>query len=95
LNNIDEYLLIHHQEEQQEPYKDAFSSFMYGLKAEETRRQWPKRLKKFLDFGIDPKLTIEQQSSIFYEKASKNEKWAYSILKNLSRIKKKELQKEK
>lgn len=71
--NIDEYLLI---QEQQEHQHDPFLSFMYGLKAEETRRQWPKRLKKFLDFGVDPKLKVEQQSSIFYEKASKNEKWA-------------------
>jgi fructosamine-3-kinase len=72
--NIDEHLLIQEQEQQQQ--HDALSSFMYGLKAEETRRQWPKRLKKFLDFGIDSTLTIEQQSSIFYEKASTNEKWA-------------------
>jgi integrase len=70
---------------------------MYGLKAEETRRQWPKRLKKFLDFGIDPKLTIEQQSSIFYEKASKNEKWAILylekfILNQKERVAKKEIE---
>jgi hypothetical protein len=46
------------------------------LKAPETRRQWPARLKQFFDFGINPKLDLQKQAEIFYEKASSNEKWA-------------------
>lgn len=29
---------------------NAYSSFLLGLKAPETQRQWPKKLKFFLDF---------------------------------------------
>lgn len=29
---------------------NAYSNFLLGLKAPETQRQWPKRLKFFLDF---------------------------------------------
>jgi hypothetical protein len=29
---------------------DSLSNFMYALKAPETRRQWPRRLKPFFDF---------------------------------------------
>jgi hypothetical protein len=29
---------------------DYLSNFMYALKAPETRRQWPRRLKPFFDF---------------------------------------------
>jgi hypothetical protein len=72
VQNIDEYLLISAKEDHH-----PFSSFMYGLKAPETKRQWPKRLKIFFDFGIDPKLEIKEQSSIFYQKAKQDEKWAY------------------
>ena len=49
---------------------------MYGLKALETRRQWPARLKKFFDFGINPKLDLHKQAIIFYDKVSSNENWA-------------------
>lgn len=34
--------------EEQEYY--PLSQFMYDLKAHETRRQWPQRLKMFFDF---------------------------------------------
>jgi integrase len=70
----DEHLLI--LQNQEENKEDPFSSFMYGLKAAETRRQWPARLKKFFDFGINPKLETKKQAAIFYEKASSNENWA-------------------
>ena len=29
---------------------NPLSQFMYSLKAPETRRQWPQRLKRFIDF---------------------------------------------
>ena len=64
------------QDPEEEDKKDPYSSFMYGLKALETRRQWPARLKKFFDFGINPKLDLQKQATIFYEKVSSNENWA-------------------
>ena len=70
-----EHLLIL-QDQEEENKKDPLSSFMYGLKAPETRRQWPARLKKFFDFGINPKLDLQKQAAIFYDKTSSNEKWA-------------------
>ena len=36
------------QTEQQE--EDPMAVFLYALKAAETKRQWPNRLKMFLDF---------------------------------------------
>jgi hypothetical protein len=40
-------------------------SFMYVLRAKETIRQYPKRLKIFFDCGLDFKLSLEEQSIFF------------------------------
>jgi len=38
-----------------------FDTFQFALKAEESKRQYPRRLKMFLDFGIDPKIQLREQ----------------------------------
>jgi hypothetical protein len=70
------------QEKQQEEDKqehheiqDPLTAFMYGLKAPETKRQWPRRLKIFLDYLILDG-TFEQKARQFLEKARRNPNWA-------------------
>ena len=47
--------------------QSPLESFMYGLRAKETIRQYPKRLKIFFDCGIDCTLTLEEQANLFYK----------------------------
>jgi hypothetical protein len=47
------------------------SIFLYALKAPETKRQYPRRLKVFLDF-LKLEGTLEHQSKEFLEKAKQN-----------------------
>jgi hypothetical protein len=55
------------------------SIFLYALKAPETKRQYPRRLKVFLDFlKLDG--TLEQQSKEFLEKAKQNPQWAQNSI---------------
>lgn len=51
-------------------------SFLFALKAKESKRQYPRRLKMFLDFGIDFRLELKDQCQLFYDKAINNTKWA-------------------
>jgi integrase len=46
---------------------NAYSTFLLGLKAPETRRQWPKRLKFFLDFVEITGNSIEDRANLLYE----------------------------
>jgi integrase len=65
------------QQEQQEQqgYQDPLSVFMYALKAAETRRQWPRRLKIFFDF-LKLEEPIEQQAKQFLMKTKQDFQWA-------------------
>ena len=36
-------------------------NFLFALKAPETKRQYPKRLKIFFDWGLDSKFSLEEQ----------------------------------
>jgi hypothetical protein len=47
------------------------SIFLYSLKTPEIRRQYPRRLKVFLDF-LKIEGNLEQQSKEFLEKAKQN-----------------------
>jgi hypothetical protein len=49
---------------QQEEYEDPLSVFIYALKAPETKRQWPRRLKVFFDF-LKLEEPIEEQAKQF------------------------------
>ena len=51
------------------------TNFMYGLRAPESRRQYPPRLKVYLDF-LGLKGTVSQQASEFLEKAKTDAVWA-------------------
>ena len=48
---------------------NPLQNFMFVLKAHGTRQKYPSRLKCFFDFGIDPKLSLEEQSQIFVRKS--------------------------
>lgn len=68
-------LSAQYDEEEDHP----LSVFLYALKAPETKRQYPRRLKVFLDFlNLDG--TLEQQSKEFLEKAKQNPQWAQHSL---------------
>lgn len=53
--------------------------FMYALKAPETRRQWPRRLKVFFDF-LRLEGPIEEQAKQFLIKAKQFPQWAQDSL---------------
>jgi hypothetical protein len=54
---------------------NPLSEFMYSLKAPETRRQWPQRLKMFFDF-LKIEGDLDHQSKCFADKARKDPQWA-------------------
>ena len=47
---------------------NRLSQFMYSLKAPETRRQWPLRLKRFFDF-VKIEGDLDRQAKYFVNKA--------------------------
>jgi hypothetical protein len=47
---------------------DSLSQFMYGLKATESRRQWPQRLKMFFNF-LKIEGDLDHQPIYFVKKA--------------------------
>ena len=54
-----------HKNELQLIEGDPLSVFMYGLKSKETRRQYPNRLKVFMEYsGLDG--SIEKQGKIYF-----------------------------
>jgi len=54
---------------------DPLTYFTYGLKASESRRQYPRRLKVFLDFlKLEGNLT--EQAKSFWLKARKDPRWS-------------------
>ena len=59
------------EDKEQHEIQDPLTAFMYGLKAPETKRQWPRRLKIFLDHIILDG-TFEQKARQFLEKARRN-----------------------
>jgi len=61
---------------QQQEIQDPLTAFMYGLKAPETKRQWPRRLKIFLDYIMLDGGTFEQKARQFLENARYNPSWA-------------------
>ena len=46
---------------------------MFTLRANETIRQYPKRLKIFFDSGLDSSLSLKEQLLIFYNKLKESE----------------------
>lgn len=58
---------------------DPLSMFMYGLKAKETRRRYPKRLKVFMEYcGLVG--SIEKQAKDLFHRAKDNNSWIQNML---------------
>ena len=64
--------------------ENPLAMFMYALKAPESKRQYPKRLKVFLDFLTSKNelalSDLENQCMEFMTKSQTNPKWANSKL---------------
>jgi hypothetical protein len=66
---------------------DPMEAFIYALKAPESRRQYPRRLKPFLDYiGLEG--TLQEQATQFWLKAKQNIKWAEDNLMQFIRFQK-------
>ena len=59
---------------QKEDYDDPLQHFTYALRAPETRRQYPKRLKMFMDF-LQIEGDLKQQCTMLREKIKKDPEW--------------------
>jgi hypothetical protein len=75
---------------------DPLTRFMFGLKAAETRRQYPRRLEVFLDF-LQYEGTLEEKVSEFYNIVKIQKDWISSkLIKFLefqkSRVRRKEIE---
>jgi integrase len=62
-----------------EEEKDPMAAFMYGLRAPDTKRQYPRRFQYFLNFLSIPG-TLEEQAKPFTLKARENPNWAQESL---------------
>jgi hypothetical protein len=84
--------LIIEQQQEKENFDDThpLKPFLFALKSLESKRQYPKRLKVFFDYGLDKKLSLDEQAKIFIEKFNNNnengrgigEKWAAQYFMN-------------
>jgi hypothetical protein len=72
---------------EQEQEEDPLSIFLYALKAPESKRQYPKRLKVFLDY-LQLGGSLSQQAIEFLSKAKQNPQWAHNSLMKFISIQK-------
>ena len=75
--------------------QDPIQVFLYALKAPETKRKYPQRLKFFFDF-LFPNIDFNIQAKEFIKKAKGNDQFVYStfinfIVKQNKRVDKKEI----
>ena len=61
--------------------KNPMTIFTYALKAPESKRQYPRRLKIFLDY-LRLEGNLEEHAEQFYSKAIENPRWAEDALMN-------------
>ena len=54
-------------------YLSPFQKFIYALRAQETKRQYPKRLQIFFNYLQINGQTIEAKSNIFYKHIEEKE----------------------
>ncbi|MFL6457118.1 MAG: hypothetical protein ACJ71G_09160 [Nitrososphaeraceae archaeon] len=59
--------------------RDPLATFMYGLRAPDTRRQYPRRFQYFLEF-LRISGPLEEQARQFVLKARENQQWAQESL---------------
>jgi hypothetical protein len=69
-------------------------NFFFALKAPESKRQYPKRFEKFLDY-ITLEGTFEDKAISFYNKAIENPQWLTNKLVEFAHTKNKEHKREK
>jgi hypothetical protein len=60
---------------EEEQVRDPMTTFMYALKAPESRRQYPRRFKMFLDY-LKLEGVLEKQARQFLSKARTDPQWA-------------------
>ena len=75
--------------------KNPIAVFMYALKAAESRRQYPRRFKIFLDY-LRLEGNLEEQAKELHLKATESHQWAEDALigfisYELERVKKREI----
>ena len=68
------------QEQQLQQQEDPMASFTYALRAPETKRQWPRRLKVVFDYMGLSSSSIEDQAKEFVDRTTNNPKWAQGNL---------------
>jgi hypothetical protein len=68
--------LIATKQEEQYELQDPLTAFMYGLKAPDTKRQRPSRLKIFLDYLSLEHGTLEEKAKQFIVKSRQSPQWA-------------------
>lgn len=59
--------------------EDPMAVFLYAVKSPESKRQYPRRFKMFLDF-LGLKGGLEDQAKDFLNKAKANPEWAQNNL---------------
>ena len=87
--------LLTEQQQQKENFNDnninnPLKPFLFALKSLESKRQYPKRLKVFFDYGLDKKLSLDEEAKTFIEKFNNynengrgsGEKWAAQYFMN-------------
>jgi len=66
------------QIERERSSRDPMARFMYGLKAPESRRQYPQRFKMFLDYlGLQGQLN--EQAKQFHQRAKEDLEWVEEV----------------
>jgi hypothetical protein len=65
--------------EEEKHHQDPMTLFLYALKAPESKRQYPRRFKMFLDY-LNLKITIQEQAKQFLINARANPQWAQDKL---------------
>lgn len=67
------------QKQEYDEAADPLSNFLYALRAPETKRQYPRRLKVFLDYlGLDGDL--KDQAKVFLAKVRSDPQWVQNTL---------------
>lgn len=71
--------------------EDPFSNFLYALRTPETKRQYPRRFKVFLDYlGLEGNL--QNQAKEFLAKIKSNPEWAQNCLMHFISFQKKRVE---
>lgn len=83
------------REQGQEQEEDPMVNFRYGLRAPDTKRQYPRRFQYFLIY-LKIEGTLEEQAKAFLRRARQNPQWAQNSLMSYieyqkERVKKNEL----